>query len=115
MSQPDSTLDRLQALPPLPHDADGPVFAEPWQAQAFALAYVHIKTVQAQTTLDALRKPYEDKLSGKNGLDAQLEAINKQKGDNERVVLLRASARGAGASRTPRGRRMTRQARSLRE
>ena len=38
MSQPDSNLDRLQALPPLPRDADGPVFAEPWQAQAFALA-----------------------------------------------------------------------------
>jgi len=25
------------ALPRLPRDADGPVFAEPWQAQAFAL------------------------------------------------------------------------------
>ena len=25
------------ALPGLPKDADGPVFAEPWQAQAFAL------------------------------------------------------------------------------
>jgi nitrile hydratase accessory protein len=30
--------DRLQALPPLPRDEEGPVFAEPWQAQAFALA-----------------------------------------------------------------------------
>jgi nitrile hydratase accessory protein len=29
---------RLEALPPLPHDAEGPTFAEPWQAQAFALA-----------------------------------------------------------------------------
>jgi nitrile hydratase accessory protein len=29
---------RLNALPPLPRDDDGPVFAEPWQAQAFALA-----------------------------------------------------------------------------
>src|ERR1700675_2059146 len=29
---------RLSALPPLPRDDDGPVFAEPWQAQAFALA-----------------------------------------------------------------------------
>jgi nitrile hydratase accessory protein len=29
---------RLEALPPLPRDEDGPVFAEPWQAQAFALA-----------------------------------------------------------------------------
>jgi nitrile hydratase accessory protein len=26
------------ALPRLPRDAEGPVFAEPWQAQAFALA-----------------------------------------------------------------------------
>ena len=26
------------ALPRLPRDEDGPVFAEPWQAQAFALA-----------------------------------------------------------------------------
>ena len=33
MSQPD-----LVALPPLPRDEGGPVFAEPWQAQAFALA-----------------------------------------------------------------------------
>jgi nitrile hydratase accessory protein len=30
--------DRLAALPRLPLDKDGPVFAEPWQAQAFALA-----------------------------------------------------------------------------
>jgi hypothetical protein len=29
---------RLAALPPLPRDSGGPVFAEPWQAQAFALA-----------------------------------------------------------------------------
>jgi nitrile hydratase accessory protein len=28
----------LLALPRLPRDPDGPVFAEPWQAQAFALA-----------------------------------------------------------------------------
>ena len=33
MSGPD-----LAALPRLPRDAEGPVFAEPWQAQAFALA-----------------------------------------------------------------------------
>ncbi len=29
---------RLATLPTIPVDADGPVFAEPWQAQAFALA-----------------------------------------------------------------------------
>ena len=40
MSQPDAILDteRLAILPHIPRDADGPVFAEPWQAQAFALA-----------------------------------------------------------------------------
>jgi nitrile hydratase accessory protein len=31
-------LSRSDDLPKLPRDADGPVFAEPWQAQAFALA-----------------------------------------------------------------------------
>jgi len=30
--------ETLAALPPLPRDSEGPVFAEPWQAQAFALA-----------------------------------------------------------------------------
>ncbi len=29
--------ETIEALPGLPRDADGPVFAEPWQAQAFAL------------------------------------------------------------------------------
>lgn len=40
MNQHDAKLDaeRLDALPPLPRDEEGPVFAEPWQAQAFALA-----------------------------------------------------------------------------
>lgn len=36
----DSALnsESAMALPRLPHDEEGPVFAEPWQAQAFALA-----------------------------------------------------------------------------
>jgi nitrile hydratase accessory protein len=40
LSQPDSGTEaaRLDALPRLPREKDGPVFAEPWQAQAFALA-----------------------------------------------------------------------------
>jgi nitrile hydratase accessory protein len=40
LSTPEPTLDadRLQALPRLPRDEGGPVFAEPWEAQAFALA-----------------------------------------------------------------------------
>jgi nitrile hydratase accessory protein len=35
-AKPDA--DPLSALPQLPRDAGGPVFAEPWQAQAFAMA-----------------------------------------------------------------------------
>lgn len=38
MSPPDATAQALAALPALPRDAEGPVFAEPWQAQAFAMA-----------------------------------------------------------------------------
>jgi nitrile hydratase accessory protein len=30
--------ETAKALPRLPHDDDGPVFAEPWQAEVFALA-----------------------------------------------------------------------------
>jgi nitrile hydratase accessory protein len=33
-----SQNESFAALPQLPRDDDGPVFAEPWQAQAFALA-----------------------------------------------------------------------------
>jgi nitrile hydratase accessory protein len=40
LSMPNSISEpeRLQALPRLPQDNGEPVFAEPWQAQAFALA-----------------------------------------------------------------------------
>lgn len=36
MSQADAAA-RFATAPGLPRDSDGPVFAEPWQAQAFAL------------------------------------------------------------------------------
>src|SRR5208283_1889988 len=40
LSQPNSMQrpENLASLPSLPRDEGGPVFAEPWQAQAFALA-----------------------------------------------------------------------------
>lgn len=40
MSNRKSRVDpeRLAELPRIPVDADGPVFAEPWEAQAFAMA-----------------------------------------------------------------------------
>ncbi len=38
MTASDTTVGAaLAALPDLPRDADGPVFAEPWHAQAFAM------------------------------------------------------------------------------
>lgn len=37
MSPPESDIPRDEA-PGVPRDADGPVFDEPWQAQAFAMA-----------------------------------------------------------------------------
>jgi len=40
LSVPDepTELERVSSMPSLPRDKDGPVFEEPWQAQAFALA-----------------------------------------------------------------------------
>jgi len=40
LSRPDPSLrpELLAALPRLPRDEEGPIFSEPWQAEAFALA-----------------------------------------------------------------------------
>ena len=38
MSRHEAVIAALDGTAPLPRDADGPVFAEPWQAQAFAMA-----------------------------------------------------------------------------
>ena len=37
MSRPDISAAALAALPGIPRDVDGPVFREPWEAQAFAM------------------------------------------------------------------------------
>ena len=34
----DAAMQATRALPDLPRDAEGPVFREPWEAQAFAMA-----------------------------------------------------------------------------
>jgi nitrile hydratase accessory protein len=36
-ANPAQTLAVIAAAPGIPHDADGPVFREPWEAQAFAM------------------------------------------------------------------------------
>jgi nitrile hydratase accessory protein len=33
-----AALEATRAIPDIPRDADGPVFREPWEAQAFAMA-----------------------------------------------------------------------------
>jgi nitrile hydratase accessory protein len=38
LTTPDPISEQIAALPRLPRDDGGPVFAEPWQAQAFAMA-----------------------------------------------------------------------------
>ncbi len=38
MTAPSRSADALRALPAIPRDDDGPVFREPWEAQAFAMA-----------------------------------------------------------------------------
>src|SRR3984885_664065 len=37
-SNPHAAVEATSAVPSIPHDADGPVFREPWEAQAFAMA-----------------------------------------------------------------------------
>ncbi len=37
---PKPALRAVNAVPGIPRDADGPVFREPWEAQAFAMALV---------------------------------------------------------------------------
>jgi nitrile hydratase accessory protein len=38
MLDPQAALEATRAVPGIPRDEDGPVFREPWEAQAFALA-----------------------------------------------------------------------------
>jgi nitrile hydratase accessory protein len=38
MLDPQAALEATRAVPGIPTDTDGPVFREPWEAQAFAMA-----------------------------------------------------------------------------
>jgi len=77
----------LQALPGLPRDAEGPVFAEPWQAQAFALA-VQLNAVGAFTwaewaqalSRELARHPTDDGGRYYQHWVATLEALTAERG-----------------------------------
>jgi nitrile hydratase accessory protein len=41
---PQAANEATRTVPGIPHDADGPVFREPWEAQAFAMALaLHVR------------------------------------------------------------------------
>ena len=73
--------EAIVALPNLPRDQEGPVFAEPWQAQAFALA---VKLSEAgcftwvewaQTLATVLREAGDD--DGSHYYEAWLLALER--------------------------------------
>lgn len=103
------------ALPGLPRDAEGPVFAEPWEAQAFALAVAlhgrgvfswsewaaalaeEIHRAQAGGDPDTGETYYRHWL-------AALERLVAEKGVADAATLARyADAWGRAADRTPHG------------
>ena len=116
MSTPElPAADRLARLPGLPRDENGPVFAEPWEAQAFALAVElsarghftwkewttaladELKTVAARGELDDGSRYYEHWL-------AVLERFVTARGLADRAALLERKEAWTDAYRhTPHG------------
>jgi nitrile hydratase accessory protein len=107
--------ERLQALPPLPSDEEGPVFAEPWQAQAFALAvklseHGHFTWKEWAAALAAELKAAADRGEPDDGSHyyehwvAALESLVAQKGLADQDSLLARKDAWADAYRhTPHG------------
>lgn len=104
-----------RAVPDLPRDADGPVFQEPWQAQAFAMA-VTLQTrglftwgEWAAMLGDEIRKAQTagDPDTGATYYQhwlATLERMVMQKGVTSNDVLMRTkTAWDHAADRTPHG------------
>ena len=104
------------ALPALPGDADGPVFAEPWQAQAFAMAlalhrqglFTWTEWAEALAQQIAAAKTAGDPDLGDRYYHhwlAALETLVSAKGASSAAELARhAQAWHHAAERTPHGR-----------
>ena len=117
MSRPDPVGEtaRLDALPRLPREKDGPVFAEPWQAQAFALAVKlseegHFTWREWAAVLGAELKAAADRGEPDDGSHyyehwlAALERLVTEKGLTDRATLATRKAAWADAYRhTPHG------------
>ena len=118
LSAPKSRLDpeQLQALPQLPPEKGEPMFAEPWQAQAFALAVqlhaegafawtdwaaalaAELKAAEARGEPDDGSRYYEHWLAALEGLVSARGLLSP--GD----LALRKAAWAAAFERTPHGR-----------
>jgi nitrile hydratase accessory protein len=101
---------RLDALPRLPREKDGPVFAEPWQAQAFALAVNlseegHFTWSEWAAALGAEFKAAADRGEPDDGSRyyehwlAALERLVTEKGLTDRAALATRKAAWADAYR----------------
>ena len=107
---------RLAALPPLPRDEDGPVFEEPWQAQAFALAVklseqghfswtIWARTLAAELAAAAARGEPDDGSRYYHHWVAALERLVTERGLSDGLVLEERKEEWADAYRhTPHGR-----------
>ena len=109
------TSDALDALPDLPRDDDGPIFHEPWQAQAFAMALAlherglftwkewatalsaQIEAAQAEGDPDLGDTYYQHWVAALEAL-----VVAKQAGSNTELARLHAAWCHA-ADRTPHG------------
>jgi nitrile hydratase accessory protein len=117
LSQHNSISDpgSLAALPRLPRDEGGPVFAEPWEAQAFALAYKlseqgHFTWKEWAAALAEELKAAADRGEPDDGSRyyehwlATLERLVTAKGLSDRAALLARKEAWADAYRhTPHG------------
>jgi len=116
LSQPDrASVADLSALPQLPRDEGGPVFAEPWQAQAFALAVKlseqgHFTWKEWAAALAAELKAAADRGEPDDGSRyyyhwlAALEYLVTSKGLSDRAALVARKEAWADAYRhTPHG------------
>jgi nitrile hydratase accessory protein len=107
--------ERLASLPRLPRDEGGPVFAEPWQAQAFALAVKlselgHFTWKEWATALAEELKAAADRGQPDDGTHyyehwlATLERLVTEKGLTDAAALLERKEAWADAYRhTPHG------------
>lgn len=117
MSQPNSMQrpENLAALPRLPRDEGGPVFAEPWQAQAFALvvelsAQGHFTWKEWAAALAAELKAAADRGEPDNGsryyhhwLAALERLVAEKRLSDPAAMLARKEAWAAAYRRTPHG------------